>query len=244
METIRSFLRSNSFRNSFIRNDLNTRNSSILSNADNSNQTPMIENETSNEVLIEGTSSNDKLSRDNIKSFLSRHPSSSSLSSRSPCISSQPETCSGSSIPLSNHTNIVASASASIANARSFTSHHHSNEHQTNRQQRRHSWTGEHNHHHHIPSSMRRTKSHHYQDRIQKPSKVHKYPTEKLRRKIIQVNRASNSQSLPLSTNINNQSVPVTSTPIRLVKTTATNAFLTAASIVKYWVEFCFTIRY
>jgi hypothetical protein len=143
----------------------------------------------------------------------------------------------GLSIPLSTNTNIVASASASISNARSFTSDHYSKEHRKRRQRRRHSWTPEQNLHHRS-SQMRRTKSHHYPDRIRKHSLIQKYPTEKLRRRIIQVNRSSKSVSLSLPTNINNQPIPILSTQIRSVKTTAANAFLTAASILKYWVHF------
>ncbi len=237
MDTIRLFLRSNSFRNSQIKSEINQNNSPITSNIisiDNKNS--LNENE-NNEILIRRNSSNEKLSRDNVKSFLSRHPSSSSLSSRLPCSSSQLETCLGLSIPLSTNTNIVASASASISNARSFTSDHYSKEHRKRRQRRRHSWTPEQNLHHRS-SQMRRTKSHHYPDRIRKHSLIQKYPTEKLRRRIIQVNRSSKSVSLSLPTNINNQPIPILSTQIRSVKTTAANAFLTAASILKYWVHF------
>ncbi len=164
-----------------------------------------------NKTLIERS-----LSGDNIKSFLCSHPSSSSLSSCSPLNSSQLERCSGLSISLSNKTkdtNIVASASASISNARSFTSH-----------LRRHSWTGE------SLSSIRRTKSFRYQNRI-----INKYEKSK----IVQVNCSTKSVSFPpLSTNINNQSLSIASTEIRSIKTTTTNAFLTAASLFKYWVDF------
>jgi len=165
-----------------------------------------------NKTLIERS-----LSGDNIKSFLCSHPSSSSLSSCSPLNSSQLERCSGLSISLSNKTkdtNIVASASASISNAHSFT---------TSRL-RRHSWTGE------SLSSIKRTKSFRYQNRI-----INKYPKSK----IVELNRSTKSVSFPpLSTNINNQSLSIASTEIRSIKTTTTNAFLTAASLFKYWVDF------
>jgi hypothetical protein len=215
MDTIRLFLRSNSFINSQIKTDLNRKSLSIKSDIIN----PI------DETLTERSSSSEKCSRDNIKSFLSTHPSSSSLSSCIPFNSSQLETCSGLSIPLSNNStesNIVASASESISNARSFTSEDYSKEHRRKRQ-RRHSWTSEHHHHHHhISSTLRRTKSHRYSD------KTKKYSTEIVKRKVIQVNRSSKSISFPLPTNQ------------RSVKTTATNAFLTAASLLKYWVYFIF----
>jgi len=76
---------------------------------------------------------------------------------------------------------------------------------------RRHSWNGE------FLSYIRRTKSFRYQN------------------KIIQVKK---SLIFPLSTNINNKSLSNASTPINPIKTTATNAFLTAASLFKYWVDF------
>lgn len=154
----------------------------------------------------------DKLSRDNIKSLISSS-SSSSLSSRSKLNSFQLETCSGLSIPLIIEPNIVASASESISNASSFT------------KERRHSWNVQHNISFH--PSIRRTKSFYHTNRIKKE------------RRIIEVNRSKKSVSFPLTTNTNNPSVSIPSKQTSLGgKTTITsNAFLTAASIFKYWVH-------
>lgn len=209
METIRLFLHSNNFFNNRIKTD---------------------------EIISRENSSNDeKVSRDNIKTFLSSHSSSSSLSSRYPLNSSELERCSGSSIPNllnKNETNIVASASASISNAHSFTLNDYFN---NKNRKRRYSWTGEHNIHHihSLSSSIRRTKSFRYHDRTRKHFKLHKYQNEK----IIQVNRSTKSFSFPISNNSNNQSISIPSTQISSVKTTTTNAFLTAASLFKYWVH-------
>jgi len=232
MDAIRLFLNSNSFRNSRIKTDSNSKN--VISTDS------LIEPKT-DEISIRRNSSNEKFSRDNIKSFLSSHPSSSSLSSCYPLNSSQLETCSGLSIPNSINTkdqNVVASASASISNARSFTWENYSKK-DRKIQQRRHSWTGEENLHHiHLLSStIRRTKSFRFQNRTKKNSTIHNYPTDKIVRKIIQVNRSTKSVSFPLSSNINNRSLSIPSTQIRSVKTTATNAFLTAGFIFKYWVH-------
>ncbi|CAF0951180.1 unnamed protein product [Adineta steineri] len=214
MDTIRLFLRSNSFRNSPIKPDGNSRNSSITSNFID------IDNDTLIETEIRRNSSSEKF-----KSFLSTHTKSSSLSSRYPNRYSQVETCSGLSIPLSNNTNIVASASESISNARSFTLN---NNHQI--KPRRHSWTTGEQKIHHVSSSIKRSKSHYYSERMKKYSK------DKKRRRTIQINRSSKSVSFPLSSNNNNNPLyPRTSIQTRSVKTTATNAFLTAASIFKYW---------
>jgi hypothetical protein len=230
MDAIRLFLRSNSFRTSPIKSDLNSQPipSDVINTDNQSNE--------NDDVLTQRSSSSEKLSRDNVKTFLSTHPSSSSLSSRVPLTTSQLETCSGLSIPSSTNTkdtNIVASASASISNALSFTSNHYYKEYKKKRQ-RRHSWTGE--HHHHISTPIRRTRSYRYPDRKRKHSTIHKYPTEVIRRKVIHANRSSKSVSFPLPSNINNQS-SIAPTQIRSVKTTATNALLTAASLFKYWVH-------
>ena len=229
MDAIRLFfLRSNTFRTSQIKSDLNSKSiQSDVINTDNQSN----END-DNLTQRSSSSSTEKLSRDNVKTFLSTHPSSSSLSSRIPLNISQLETCSGLSIPPSintNDTNIVASASASISNALSFTSNHY-----YKKRQRRHSWTGQQIYH--LSTPIRRTKSYRYSDR----KTIHKYSTEVIRRKVIHPNRSSKSVSFPISTYINNQS-SIPSTQIRSVKTTATNAFLTAASLFKYWVHL-FTI--
>jgi hypothetical protein len=95
--------------------------------------------------------------------------------------------------------------------------------------QRSHSWNVQRNIS--FPSSLRRTKSFYYSNRIRKVQ------TDIIRHRIVEVNRSENSVSLPLTTNINNQSVSFTAKQISIGKTTNTNAFLTAASIFKYWVH-------
>jgi hypothetical protein len=94
--------------------------------------------------------------------------------------------------------------------------------------QRSHSWPVQRNVS--FPISLRRTKSFYYSNRIKKRhSTIKKFPTEITRH---QVNYSTKSVSYPLTTNINNnQSV---SKQIYLGKS---NAFLTAASIFKYWVH-------
>ncbi|CAM4857378.1 unnamed protein product [Rotaria socialis] len=192
MDTIRLFLRSNSFRNTKIRTDLNSKSLSITSNIiDKDNNNLLIEND-KNEILIRRSSSNEKLSRDNVKSFLSTHPSSSSLSSNFQSVSSQIGTCFGLSSPSSNNKrspNIVASASAAISNVRSFTNENPLKDRRI-RRQRRHSWTNERNFHNISSSSssfaVRQTKSHRYSDRTRNYSFIHKNSTKKTRRRIIQ----------------------------------------------------------
>jgi hypothetical protein len=215
MDTIRLFIRTNSVRNSRIKIDTNSKTDS---NSNSINETQIDE------------FSNEKLSRDNIKSFLSSHPSSTSLSSRSPLNSSKI----GRSSTLSNssliNTNIVANASATISNAHSFTNDHYYNKY-TKRKQRRHSWTGE-DYIHHI-SSTRRTKSFPNTDQRRRNSIKYKYSTDKMKQKIVEGNRSTKSVSFPFPTNINNQLFSIASIQR---KTIPTNAFLTAASIFKYWV--------
>jgi hypothetical protein len=238
MDTIRLFFRSNSFRNLPIKADVNPESSQLISNVVETSN-PLLEN---TQHLTQRSSSSEKVSRDNVKSFFSSHPSSSSLFSRFSFTSSQVQTCSGLSIPPANNSNdttVVASASASISNAVSFTCDSHRKEHDRvsiRNLKRRYSWNCE-EHHRHISSPMRRSKSHRYSDGTRHNLIIHKYPTEKLRRRIIQVNRSSKSVSFPLSTNMINS---IISTQNRSVRTTATNAFLTAASIRKYLVPFFF----
>ncbi|CAM4825661.1 unnamed protein product [Rotaria magnacalcarata] len=192
MDTIRLFLRSNSFRNTKIRTDLNSKSLPIRSNIiEKDNDSLLIEND-KNEILIRRSSSNEKLSRHNVKSFLSTHPSSSSLSSNFQSVSSQIGTCLGLSTSSSNNKkspNIVASASAAISNVRSFTNEN-SLKDRRNRRQRRHSWTNERTFHNisSLSSSfaVRRTKSHRYSDRTRNYSLIHKKSTKKTRRRTIQ----------------------------------------------------------
>ncbi|CAF3813826.1 unnamed protein product [Rotaria sordida] len=225
MDTIRLFLRSNSFRNLRIKNDFNNEILPIRSNIINiEKENLLIENE-KNQILTQRNSSSEKLSSNNIKSFSSTDPSSSSFSSNSPIVSSN------SLLNNTKHNNIVANASSSsssssISNVRSFT-YENSSKERRHKKQRRHSSIVQQNLHHlsSLSYTMRRTKSY----------RIRKYSTEKIKHRIIQVNHSTKSVSFPLSTNINNQLFPISSTQIHSVKTTTTNAFLTAAAILKYW---------
>jgi hypothetical protein len=156
MDSIRLFFRSNSFRKSkpkdqYLRTDSNS--SEII------------------DLIIENQSDQSS-SSEKIKSFLSTHPPTTTSLRPFPKLYFELETCSGLSIPITEHpgnTLIAASASESISNARSFTNHHRRSSILSNK--RRRSWTAVHNHHHHPISPIRRTKSYRYPDRIRKHSK-------------------------------------------------------------------------
>ncbi|CAF1348170.1 unnamed protein product [Adineta ricciae] len=145
---------------------------------------------------------------DNLKSYFSTHPSSTSFPHQSPSKSIQLETYSGSSFPILNQqTNIVANASESISNVQIFT---------LKNQYRRHSWTGKDNPHE-IVLPIRRTKS--------QTRKV------RIRRKNF-VNEPLKSVTYPLTKSFRNQSQRHSLTPTRSEKSTA---FLTATSLLKFW---------
>jgi hypothetical protein len=95
---------------------------------------------------------------------------------------------------------------------------------------RRHSWTVEKNPINSF-SSIRRSKSAHYHHRQKTCSIPSRSSTERTSRRIIALDRSSKSVSFPISHNLRPASHSVPS-----VKTTATNAFLTATSLLKYWV--------
>ncbi|CAF0888944.1 unnamed protein product [Rotaria sordida] len=177
MDTIRLFLRSNSFRNLRIKNDFNNEILPIRSNIINiEKENLLIENE-KNQILTQRNSSSEKLSSNNIKSFSSTDPSSSSLSSNSPIVSSN------SLLNNTKHNNIVANASSSssssssISNVRSFT-YENSSKERRHKKQRRHSSIVQQNLHHlsSLSYTMRRTKSY----------RIRKYSTEKMKHRIIQ----------------------------------------------------------
>ncbi|CAF4104784.1 unnamed protein product, partial [Rotaria sp. Silwood2] len=221
MDTIRLFLRSNTFRNCQTKTDLNSDLLTIKSNIINIEKDNILNENEKN-------SSSEKISGDNVKSNISIDSSSNSLCSNSDIISSNR------SLDNIIYENIIENASTS--NVRSFTYNNYSNEHDHKKKQR-HSSTLQQNLNDLslLSFTMRRTKSFRYSNRIRKSSIIHKYSSEKMRRRIIQVNRSRKSVSFPLSTNINNQFNCIASTEIRRVKSTAPNAFLTAASILKYW---------
>ncbi|CAF0811164.1 unnamed protein product [Rotaria sordida] len=176
MDTIRLFLRSNSFRNLRIKNDFNNEILPIRSNIINiEKENLLIENE-KNQILTKRNSSSEKLSSNNIKSFSSTDPSSSSLSSNSPIVSSN------SLLNNTKHNNIIANASSSsssssISNVRSFT-YENSSKERRHKKQRRHSSIVQQNLHHlsSLSYTMRRTKSY----------RIRKYSTEKMKHRIIQ----------------------------------------------------------
>ncbi|CAF0935293.1 unnamed protein product [Rotaria sordida] len=176
MDTIRLFLRSNSFRNLRIKNDFNNEILPIRSNIINiEKENLLIENE-KNQILTQRNSSSEKLSSNNIKSFSSTDPSSSSFSSNSPIVSSN------SLLNNTKHNNIVANASSSsssssISNVRSFT-YENSSKERRHKKQRRHSSIVQQNLHHlsSLSYTMRRTKSY----------RIRKYSTEKIKHRIIQ----------------------------------------------------------
>jgi hypothetical protein len=175
MDSIRLFLRSNSFRKSKKRNSLKYQYVRTSSNPGEIN-----------DLTIENQSDQSS-SSEKIKSFLSTHPCSTTASLTAfPKPHFELETCSGLSIPITEqpvNTLIAASASESISNARSFTNHHRRRS-SILRNKRRRSCTAVHNHQHKLPlsPSIRRTNSYRYSDRIRK------HPKENRIRRPSQVN--------------------------------------------------------
>lgn len=163
MESLRLFLRSNSFRNS--KKKKKNQYLRTNSNPDRINSF----------MFAQSNSSNTKL-----QSFLSTHPSSSSTVEY-PC-RSKPyfdlEICSGLSTPTSEHCRshhcIAANVSESIANVHSFTV----------RRRRRTSWKKNYHRRISLSPTMRRTKSYRYTERLRKSS------SEKITRRYSQVNSA------------------------------------------------------
>ncbi len=183
MDSIRLFLRSNSFRNSKRRNDLTDQYLRTNSNPGDINDLTIESQENQ-------SSSNEKLSRENIKSFLSTHPSSTTRLSALPFHHLQLETCSGLSTPTDDRpvdVNMVASALDSISNAGELTDHSTLRRRRSSVgiSKRRRSWLVEHNN----QQTFRRAKSHRYADRIRKHSIKRKRSTERVVRHSSQVNR-------------------------------------------------------
>ena len=184
MDSIRLFLRSNSFRISKRKLDLKDQYLRTNSNPGEINN------------LSLQTHNDQHSSSEKIKSFLSTHPSSTSVLTALPKFYLELDTCSGLSTPSTEHHHpsnilIAASASESISNARSFTNHSSSKHRRTLvlNNQRRRSWIAEQNIHPKttLSSAMRRTKSSRY------PNRIRKHATEKLTRRHSQVNREFNT---------------------------------------------------
>lgn len=194
MDAIRLFFRSNSFRTSKVSTNLTPEYSRTISTPDERN---ISNNNLSTEIDDNQSSSNEKLSRENIKSFLTTQSPSNSVLSNLSATHFDLETCSGLSTPSSEngrHTIVAASASESISNALTFTNNHSSKRRRSSNfnDKRRRSWINEQTIHH--PSSLssppfRRTKSHGHPDRRRKHSLKTKHPREKLTKRYIQVNK-------------------------------------------------------
>lgn len=244
MDTIRLYLRSNSFQNSRIKIDSNNKNLLMQQNINekHNNNNNLLINNVNNDILIRRCSSNEKLFHENLKSLLSLKSSSSSLFSKLKNISSQIETYSGLSNSTKNpikNSNIVANASSSISNAHSLTYENNLKEIQTKRQ-RQYSSNNERylKRRSSLINSKKRTQLYRYSNHRRKNLLKKNYSTEKIKNRIIKVNRLPKTVSFIYSTNINKQKYFIISTQSHSVKSTAANAFLTAALIFKYWVEF------
>lgn len=103
---------------------------------------------------------------------------------------------------------------------------------------RRHSWNENNDQFNYLSSSsIRRTKSLKYNYHFKNK---YKYSTkDKIKQNIIQINRSTKSFSYPISTINQNSSSSV--------KSTSSNAFITAASLFKYWVyasTFSFFVKF
>jgi len=117
MDSVRSFSRTKSFFKS-------KRNKHLTVDYHRTNSTP---------IEINTLDSESQSSRENLRSFLSTHPSSTEIHSTASKPQFDLEICSGGSITSEkqcNNENIVANASANIADAQSFTKY-------------RRSWSGE-----------------------------------------------------------------------------------------------------
>jgi hypothetical protein len=190
MDAIRLFLRTNSFRSTPNEKLVTATFTRSLSNPD---ETDGSNNNLSLTTNDKESSSNEKLSSENIKSFLSTHPSSTSVLSHLPLLNMELETCSGLSTETPEKTKaaiIAASASESISNVRVFTNRRRSSLPTHKRRQRRRSSLSEQQIHSTVPlsSPFRRINSHRYPDRIKKHPVKLIYATEKLKRRYIQVN--------------------------------------------------------
>ena len=237
MDNVRLFLRSASFRTGRGKRQMdskvvvavvNDEDDDVHPNKALSNEEKIFANESEiDSNFSQRSSSSEKLTRENVKSFFSAHPSSSSLAVPSPWSSSQCETCSGLSLTVTKSRQAsagVASASASISNARSFTSENQWNRgHRRTSMSRRHSWASQGNVHH-IVSPVRRTR---YSRRRGTPFLDVKASSQDRRRRR---EHRLKSASFPPSHSSSAQPSASTSSAIVLVKALATNACLTAAS--------------
>ncbi|CAF3752025.1 unnamed protein product [Rotaria sp. Silwood1] len=199
MDTVRLFFQSKSFRQSKRKLSLKSQYSQTILKPDTINNS---NNNLSIDTDDTQSSSSDKLSREIIKSFLSTHPSSTSILSNSPLIYFELESCSGCATPLlSDPTKdalVASNVSELVSNVREFTNMYSSkrrrylkinnNNNNNKRRQRRVSSCHNRNIHHTslLQSSLRRTQSNRYPDRIRKhPMKI-KSTTEKLTRRYSQ----------------------------------------------------------
>ncbi|CAF5019478.1 unnamed protein product, partial [Rotaria sp. Silwood1] len=186
MDTVRLFFQSKSFRQSKRKLSLKSQYSQTILKPDTINNS---NNNLSIDTDDTQSSSSDKLSREIIKSFLSTHPSSTSILSNSPLIYFELESCSGCATPLlSDPTKdalVASNVSELVSNVREFTNMYSSkrrrylkinnNNNNNKRRQRRVSSCHNRNIHHTslLQSSLRRTQSNRYPDRIRKhPMKI------------------------------------------------------------------------
>ena len=178
------------------------------------NSKNLVEKNPSNKQFNQRGSVTEKFSRKNVKGLLLSHSSSANQLQTSP---------SSSSLSNSNSNEEKEGSSESRSNGSSYDINC--------KKERRHSWNGDYNIYHRnffLSSSIRRTKSFRYQNRRKQ---------KKILRKIIEANRSTKSVRIISSTNINNQSAINNQKQISSIKTTDTNAFLTATSLFKYWVQ-------
>ena len=140
------------------------------------------------------SSSSDKLSSQNVKSFFLSHPPSTAVLHKIPIFRFEVDTCSGlSTSDEPNDSNIAASAFESIAAARSFTNHS-SPKHRrvsilSNDSTR--SWVAQQNPHQNLVLTppIRRSKSYRYPARIRKHSVKIRHSIKTSKRRPSEVNR-------------------------------------------------------
>lgn len=202
MDTVRLFLYSKNFRRSKKKSNSKLKNCETISTPEEIDKSNSLNN-LSIDIEDNQSSSSDKLSRENVKTFFSTHPSSTSIVSNSPVGHCELETCSGNSTLLSPKSTteflIAPSVSHLVSNARSFTNISSVKRHRSlilnnnyKRKQRRRSSAPGRNFSARSPillSSIRRTQSARYPNRIRKHQIESKSKAEKLERNRIQVNK-------------------------------------------------------
>ncbi|CAF3257477.1 unnamed protein product [Rotaria sp. Silwood2] len=197
MDTVRLFLQTKSFRRSKGSLNLKTDCSQTILKQDevnNSNNNLSVDTEDTQ------SSSSEKLSLETIKSFLLTHPPSTSIISNSPLVPFELETCSGVATSSTDHRKdilIAPNLFDLVSNARAFTNirsskrcqsfklnNHYNNNNNKGRQRRPSSWPDQ-NIYYGSPlmSSLRRTQSNRYTDRIRKHPTKTKATTENLKRR-------------------------------------------------------------